>query len=61
MVKCNKTRGRRLYKQLRVISKVSITGNTLFSEDHNIKATSVLSIIFFIMLGDVTSYDLQKT
>ena len=23
--------------------------------------SSVLSIIFFIMLGDVTSYDLQKT
>ena len=32
-----------------------------FCEDHNIKATSVLSIILFIMLGDVTSYDLQKT
>ena len=29
-ITCNKTRGRRSYKKMRVISKVSITGNALF-------------------------------
>ena len=63
MVICDNTRGHRSYKKMRVISKVSITGQyTIFVKITSIKATSVLSIIFFIMLGDahVTTYDLQK-
>ena len=49
MVTCNKTRGYHSYKKMRVISKVSITGITLFFvKITNIKATSKLAILFLL-------------
>ena len=46
---------------MRVISKVSITGNTLFCQDHKHLSNFSAVYVIFIMLCDVTTYDMQKT
>ena len=61
MVTCNKTRSYHSYKKMRVISKVSITGITLFLSRLQTLKHFKAGYIIFIIQGDGTTYDLQKT
>ena len=61
MVTCNKTRGYHSYKKMRVISKVSITGITLFLSRLQTLKQLQCWLYYFIIQGDGTTYDLQKT